>query len=666
MNTSIAHNHSAARRITLTALALVSSVLLLVGLVISTMTERSSQAQIVSSVGDTVKSVAQSLDAADNTNRELVQLAMPGFQKRYFEANMQLDEVTGELRSFGALVNEDYSSVDKFAGETGGIATIFTRKGDDFIRLITSVKNEKDERQQGTYLGRDDPAYSNVSKGEAYTGVMSAGGKSYMGHYSPAKDESGKVIALIFIGNDISVFRAMLQKQVEQTKFFDTGGTYVINPGARLEDATFVYHPTEQGKRVIEVFPKSRSYLEALASSSNGFIREGEPFLANGDLKTWSVVRKSTGGLWVVAEVPESEAMASQRRVTLAVWALMAAALALLAVGLFAMLRNGVSKPLRELTQAITLVARGDLTKAFQSSRRDEIGALVHEVEGMRQRYTVMLEEVRTAVNGITTASAEIASGNHDLSVRTEATANNIAHAAQNMEQLTITVRDSAQAAGQANLMAGSAAEAAARGKEVVGQVVTTMVDINDSARKIKNIIGVIDSIAFQTNILALNAAVEAARAGEQGRGFAVVASEVRNLAGRSAQAAREIKQLIEASVERVEFGARLVQGAGTTMDEIDTSIKRVVTIIDEITRASSEQSEEIGQVNIAVTDLDRMTLQNSSLVEESAAAAESLSEQAVRLSTAVKVFKLPTDVNDRSSSRTALIPVMSKGLKRF
>ena len=367
----------------------------------------------------------------------------------------------------------------------------------------------------------------------------------------------------------------MLQKQVAQTQFFEHGGTYVINPGTSLDKAVFVYHPTARGKRVLEAYPQARPFFEALAASPDGFVREAAPVLGAGAEDPWALVRKTGGGWWVVAEVPDGEAMASQRRVTMAVWGLMAVAVVLLAIGLFLMLRRGVSRPLQDLTQAITLVAQGDLTEAFRTTRRDEIGALVQEVEGMRQRYTQMLQQVRTAVDSITTASAEIASGNQDLSARTEATASSLAQTAQSMDQLTATVRQSADAARQANQLASTAAEVAARGGQVVGEVVTTMGDINQSSRKIADIIGVIDSIAFQTNILALNAAVEAARAGEQGRGFAVVASEVRNLAGRSAEAAREIKALIGASVERVESGARLVQNAGSTMDEIVGSVKR-------------------------------------------------------------------------------------------
>ena len=304
------------------------------------------------------------------------------------------------------------------------------------------------------------------------------------------------------------------------------------------------------------------------------------------------------------------------------------------------------------------------LRMAALAKQGDELTALVQEVEADGQisldlahvgastgravalkqalgRVQQTLLQVRASAGSVNTASDEIATGNHDLSARTEQAASSIQETASAMEQLTATVRNSADSARQANQLAASAAEVAQRGGAVVSQVVSTMDEINHSSKKISDIIGTIDGIAFQTNILALNAAVEAARAGEQGRGFAVVASEVRSLAQRSAEAAREIKGLIVASVERVEAGSKLVADAGQTMDEIVGSVKRVSDVIGEISTASSEQSDGIGQVGVAITQLDQMTQQNAALVEESTAAAESLRQQAQRLNEALAGFRL-------------------------
>jgi methyl-accepting chemotaxis protein len=314
---------------------------------------------------------------------------------------------------------------------------------------------------------------------------------------------------------------------------------------------------------------------------------------------------------------------------------------------------RSVTRPVGQALDAAEVIARNDLSQTIATDRRDEVGDLLRALGRMQQSLREMVTQVRGASGNISTASAEIATGNQDLSARTEQAASNLQQTASSMEQLTGTVKQSADSARQANQLASSAAEVAARGGQVVSQVVSTMDEINASSRKIADIIGVIDGIAFQTNILALNAAVEAARAGEQGRGFAVVAGEVRSLAGRSAEAAKEIKSLIGASVERVDAGSKLVADAGRTMQEIVGSVQRVSDIIGEITAAASEQSDGISQVNGAVTQLDQMTQQNAALVEQSAAAAESLKDQANRLAAVVGNFRTEAEAGDFSSTGT-------------
>jgi len=301
---------------------------------------------------------------------------------------------------------------------------------------------------------------------------------------------------------------------------------------------------------------------------------------------------------------------------------------------------RSITRPLRQAVEFADAIAHGDLTRRIAVSRQDEFGGLLRSLLEMQGGLQRVIDQIRQSSDGIGQAANEIAMGNQDLSGRTEQTASNLEETAASMEQLTATVKQSADAARQANQLASSAAEVAQRGGTVVGQVVHTMNDITQSSQRISDIISVIDGIAFQTNILALNAAVEAARAGEQGRGFAVVAGEVRSLAQRSAQAAKEIKDLINASVERVQDGSRLVGDAGHTMNEIVGSVQRVSDIIGEITAAAAEQSDGIGQVNVAVNQLDQMTQQNAALVEQSAAASESLRDQADRLAQAIAAFR--------------------------
>ena len=302
---------------------------------------------------------------------------------------------------------------------------------------------------------------------------------------------------------------------------------------------------------------------------------------------------------------------------------------------------RSITRPITRAVEVAEAVSAGDLTSHIVVDSRDETGQLMHALKNMNDKLVSIVGQVRAGTESIGTASSQIAAGNLDLSSRTEEQASSLEETASSMEELTSTVKLNADNARSANQLAIDASQIASKGGVVVSEVVSTMGSINDSSRKIVDIISVIDAIAFQTNILALNAAVEAARAGEQGRGFAVVASEVRNLAQRSAAAAKEIKGLIDDSVEKVEAGSQLVDKAGRTMDEIVQSISHVTQIMNQITDASEEQRTGIEQVNRAIGQMDQVTQQNAALVEEAAAAAESMQEQAAKLAEMVGVFKL-------------------------
>jgi len=317
----------------------------------------------------------------------------------------------------------------------------------------------------------------------------------------------------------------------------------------------------------------------------------------------------------------------------------------------FSLIR-AIVRPLDEAVKLARAVAEGDLTQNIDVHSTDEIGQLMQALKDMNDSLVRVVGQVRTGTDTVATASSQIAAGNLDLSSRTEEQASSLEETASSMEELTSTVKQNAENAHHASKLVLSTADIAVSGGEVVGKVIQTMGSIKDSSRKISDIIGVIDSIAFQTNILALNAAVEAARAGEQGRGFAVVASEVRNLAQRSASAAKEIKTLITDSVEQVEAGRKLVDEAGEAMDDIVTSVQLVADIIKGTAESSQEQSAGIEQVNQAIAQMDQVTQQNAALVEEAAAAAESLRDQAGKLTEAVSVFKLEgTSYGGRSAS---------------
>ena len=408
---------------------------------------------------------------------------------------------------------------------------------------------------------------------------------------------------------------------------------------------------TEKGKALYDAMSQRRNTYAAERDATVKLLLAGQPDLAGKYL-----LKELRGpqnaffeSIIALAEFQESlmnksgdqaeadGAFAVQMTVALSAFAAVAAVL----IGW--LITRSITAPVNLAVSLAQTVAAGDLSSRIEVQSKDEIGSLMQALKDMNQSLNNIVGQVRVSTDEIATATGEVATGNMDLSSRTEQQASALEETASSMEELTSTVKQNSDNARQANQLAVSAVQVARQGGVVVDEVVTTMGQINESAAKISDIIGVIDGIAFQTNILALNAAVEAARAGEQGRGFAVVASEVRNLAQRSAGAAKEIKTLINDSVERVDAGNKLVAKAGTTMTEVVASIQRVTDIMGEITVASREQEVGIEQINQAVTEMDTVTQQNAALVEEAAAATGALEQQAAHLAQVVSVFKLDT-----------------------
>jgi methyl-accepting chemotaxis protein len=445
-----------------------------------------------------------------------------------------------------------------------------------------------------------------------------------------------KTVALIASLDDpkIKAFRTDLGQQLNGIK--RTSAILAEGGGVDAETRSAI---TEVGQQVDKYAKQADAAIDLSSVDPNTGIAAMQ-----GADATFTSLNKTMSTIVAHSEANSHTAIAgSQQRARTTNWLL--AALGLLvagaAVGLSWLTQRKLVAELARAVEVTQGVAAGNLQVDASSLRQDEVGDLMRALGAMTGQLNQSIATVLDSSESIRLASAEIASGNQDLANRTEQTSSNLQRAASSTDQLTSTVRQSADAAHQANQLAASATEVARRGGAVVTQVVSTMEEINTSSRRIADIIGVIDGIAFQTNILALNAAVEAARAGEQGRGFAVVASEVRSLAGRSANAAREIKILIDASVSKVDSGTRLVADAGKTMTEIVSSVQRVSDIIGEISSASTEQSDGLTHVNTAVMELDQMTQQNAALVEQSAAAAESLREQAQRLAQLVSTFRL-------------------------
>jgi methyl-accepting chemotaxis protein len=461
-------------------------------------------------------------------------------------------------------LNLDFSIPDEFTANTGLLATVFVRHGDDFFRVTTSVRKQDGQRAIGTPLDRSQPAYDDAMNGRSYVGYATVFGKQCITRYDPIRDASGRVVGILFVGLDVSEhpemgFAPAMAWRMTAVTAVLLGAYFSLMPGVGWTLANAVF--------------------EGVACTV-----------------TWLA----------------------------AYW----------------LMQSRVSAPIALGTQAAQRLAGGDLMRQVHVDSGDDLGQLLLAMNSIGVGLTGLVANVRQAASLVTDGTREIAEGNMDLASRTENQAAEVNASSSAMQSLTETVSENADKANHLNGLVATVSQVASAGGEVMGQMVSTMGHIKSHAQKINDIIGLIDGIAFQTNILALNAAVEAARAGEQGRGFAVVAAEVRSLAQRSSAAAKEIKALIDASVQSTNQGSGLVDKARDSMQQITTSVAEVVGLIDGIAHASNAQKSGIENVNHSILEIDQMTQQNAALVEQAAAAAMKMREQAASLGAAVNTFK--------------------------
>ena len=642
MSSPTASRRTVARRVSLIASLGIAALLLLICATLSwTLTRQAAQRNqdLMASEAASVARVADALDrtARDSAN-QLYEVLGAEFGGSFSLAG------DGELMHEGHSLNGQFELVDRFRKKTGGVATLFARKGEDFLRVATSLTKQDGSRAVGTLLGAQHPAFAKMMAGESYVGPATLFGTPYMTRYQPVKDAQGKVVGILFIGFDMRGLQQELVKLASAEKLFETGGLYIIEPGKTPADALLRSHPTAQGKKLAELLPAAQvePFLQALNDAPHGVLTQAPAVYDSRHTDAVAVAARSTAtGWWVVAEASRATSLAGHMHTLWMLWGGVLLAVLLLGVGVTLLLQRWVGRPLATLNEAVQAVAEGDLTHPVRIAQQDDLGALAAGVEAMRRQLAQTIAQVHQASDGIGTASAEVAAGSRDLSQRTESSASHLEETASALEELAGSMSQTAASAAQAHQLVDESDRAAQHGGEVVSQVVNTMNEISGASRQIADIIGTVDAIAFQTNILALNAAVEAARAGEQGRGFAVVAGEVRTLAQRSAEAAKQIKALITASGEKVDSGARLVGDAGSAMQNILSKVKHVSGIIGEISTAAREQAQGVGRINEAVAQLDQGTQQNAALVEQSTAAAESLRDQAQRLVQQVSRFRV-------------------------
>jgi methyl-accepting chemotaxis protein-2 (aspartate sensor receptor) len=633
-------------KLSITNFVWVASILGLLVLGIAWDVSKSLQARMNSEMQQGIQTLHNFIESNDKELRQRTQFLADSLAHS-LQGTLSLDTSGSEpvLSLDGQPLNGNDAHLQAFTRSTGAVATVFAAQGQgDFVRIATTLKNEKGEAVLGSRLDRAHPAYAAIQAGQAYMGLAHLFGRQYMTHYRPLKDAAGATVGIAFVGQDFSQLLEHFKDSIRALKVGQTGYYFVLDAADGPQRGQLVVHPALEGKNISESKDgDGRFFIRDMLDRKQGSIAypwtnpgEDQPrdkLVVFSHYEPWN---------WVIATSAYVDEFVSETRRLILQFALMGlGAVLLLSAAWFLLIRRMIVRPLKQASHMAYAIADGDLTVRVHSDRQDEIGHLLEAMNTTSTGLTRVVGTVHEQAHSVARGRAEIAQGNQDLAARTECEARALEQTAAALEELGSTVAHNADHAQSADRITREAQRVVTEGGQAVRKVVQTMQGIDASSKKIADIIGVIDGIAFQTNILALNAAVEAARAGEHGRGFAVVAEEVRALAGRSAEAAKEIKQLISHSVAEIHTGNHEAAYAGETMEQAMAEIRKVTQLISDISHASGEQNNGVAQVAEAITHIDQTTQKNAALVEEMAGAAAGLRHQSEELVRVVSVFRL-------------------------